>query len=209
MKIGVFGTGMVGEAIASKLVALGHEVMMGSRQSGNPKATDWVKRSGPRAKAGTFEEAAKFGELVFNCTNGANSTEALRSAGESNLGSKVLVDVANILPPDPKQPEALGEQIQRAFPKLKVVKTLHTVNCQVMIDPTRVRGSHSIFVCGNDEGAKKTVHDLLVDFGWKDIIDLGDITRSRGTEAYLLLWLDLWQKLGTPDFNLSIVRRTV
>src|SRR5262245_24468492 len=90
MKIGVMGTGMVGDAIASKLVALGHEVMIGSRESNNPKAVAWAKRLGERAQAGSFEDTARFGELVFNCTNGGNSLEALRAAGEKNLSGKIL-----------------------------------------------------------------------------------------------------------------------
>src|SRR5262245_61964784 len=122
MKIGVMGTGMVGDAIASKLVALGHDVMMGSRQSNNPKAVRWAKRLGERAQAGSFEDTARFGELVFNCTNGGNSLEALRGAGEKNLNGKTLIDVANILPPEERGPESLGEQIQKAFPRTKVVK---------------------------------------------------------------------------------------
>ena len=206
MKIGVLGTGMVGNAIASKLVALGHDVLMGSREANNPKTIAWAKRAGPRAKTGTFADAAGFGELLFNCTNGANSIEALRAAGVQNLGEKVLVDVANVLPPEARGPEALGEQLQKAFPQLKVVKALSTVNCEVMVDASKVSGSHTMFMCGDDAVAKNTVRGLLEAFGWKDIIDLGDVTSARATEGYLPLWLALWKALGTLSFNIKVVR---
>src|SRR5262245_6374770 len=169
MNIGVMGTGMVGDAIASKLVALGHDVMMGSRESNNPKAVAWAKRLGERAQAGSFEDTARFGELVFNCTNGGNSLEALRAAGEKNLNGKILIDVANILPPEERGPESLGEQIQKTFPRTKVIKALNTVNCEVMVDASKVAGTHTIFMSGNDADAKKTVHGLLAAFGWKEL----------------------------------------
>src|SRR5262245_26320478 len=142
MKIGLFGTGVVGEAIASKLVALGNEVSMGSRQPNHPKGVAWASRAGARAHAGTFEEAAKFGELLFNCTRGASSLDALHAAGARNIARKILVDVANVLPPDASSSLSLGERIQRTFPETKVVKTLNTVNCDVMVDANRVRGAH-------------------------------------------------------------------
>jgi predicted dinucleotide-binding enzyme len=208
MRIAVLGTGMVGDAIASKLVSLGHEVMMGSRDANNPKAREWSQRVGPRAKTGSFADAARFGELLFNCTNGANSITALQEAGEANLGDKTLIDVTNVLPPDPSSTGSLGEQIQKTFPRLKVVKTLNTVNCQVMVDPTRVPGAHTIFLCGNDDRAKQSASGLLEAFGWKDIVDLGDISNARAIEAYMPLWLALWKKLGTSDFNIEVVRRS-
>src|SRR5215510_99790 len=132
MKIGVLGTGMVGRAIGSKLVALGHDVMMGSRTVDNVQATTWVKTAGARSAAGTFADAAAFGELVFNCTQGATSLAALRAAGATNLDGKIVVDVANVLSPEKPPSESLGEQIQKAFPRAKVVKTLNTINCEVM-----------------------------------------------------------------------------
>ena len=206
MKIGVLGTGMVGQAIASKLVALGHEVIMGSRTANNEKAAAWAERSGPRARPGTFAEAAKGSELIFNCTQGSNSLAALRAAGADNLDGKIIVDVANVLPPDPGATGSLGEQIQRAFPRARVVKTLHTVNCAVMVDPARVAGAHTLFLCGDDAGAKQDIRALLESFGWRDMVDLGDITTARATESYLGLWLSLWKKLGTAEFNIQVVR---
>jgi predicted dinucleotide-binding enzyme len=144
---------------------------------------------------------------LFNCTNGTNSVTALQAAGESNLGDKTLIDVANVLPPDPSRTLSLGEQIQKTFPRLRVVKTLNTVNSQVMVDPLRVPGAHTVFLCGNDDQAKKSASRLLEAFGWKDVVDLGDISNARAIEAYLPLWLALWKKLGTLDFNIEVVRR--
>ena len=206
MKIGVLGTGMVGNAIASKLVALGHEVMMGSRTSDNPQARTWAKTAGPRGRVGTFAETSAFGELVFNCTQGAGSLAALRAAGAANLDGKIVVDVANVLTPEGPGLESLGEQIQKTFPHAKVVKTLNTINCDLMVAPDKLPGSHTVFLSGNDTGAKNTVHDLLESFGWKDAIDLGDITTARATEGYVPLWISLWKQLGTLTFNISVVR---
>ncbi len=216
MKIAVLGTGMVGTTIGSKLVALGHEVRMGARQATNEKAQAWAKSAGPKASVGTFADAAAFGELVFNCTSGGGSLAALDAAGAANLRAKILIDVSNPLdfskgmPPSlfVSNTDSLGEQIQRAFPETKVVKTLNTLNCELMVNPSRLAsGDHDVFVSGNDEAAKGRVTEVLRDwFGWKRVIDLGDITTARGTESWLPLWVRLWGALGTAEFNLKIVR---
>lgn len=204
MNVGVLGTGMVGQAIASKLVSLGHSVAVGSRTADNAAATKWAR--GAASRAGTFAAAAAFGDVLFNCTRGAASLSALRAAGTQNLSGKVLIDVANVLPPDEVGPRSLGEQIQDAFPAAKVVKALNTMNCDVMVNPASVAGRHAVFVSGNDTVAKRQTIALLESFGWSDIIDLGDITTARATEAYLPLWVALWRKLGTAAFNVSVVR---
>lgn len=206
MKLGILGTGVVGDAIATKLVALGHDVMMGSRSAQNPKAVAWVQRMNGRPASGTFADAAKFGEVVFNCTNGTHSIDALQAAGADRLSAKTLIDVANILPPGAALSQSLGEKIQAAFPRARVVKTLNTVNCDVMVEPSRVPGPHSVFICGNDSAAKRTTTELLESFGWHEIIDLGEITAARGMEAYLALWLSLYKQLGTADFNIRVAR---
>jgi len=215
MRIGVLGTGMVGRAIASKLVTLGHEVTMGSRTADNEAARAWAAEAGVGASHGTFADAAAHGELVFNCTAGAGSLEALRAAGAESLAGKTLIDVANPLDFSHGMPpsllvsgtDSLGEQIQREFPQTKVVKALNTMNCEVMVDPARVPGEHDVFVSGDDEDAKAQVRELLQSFGWPagSIIDLGDISTARGSEGHLLLWLRLWGALGTGDFNIKVV----
>ena len=216
MKCAVLGTGMVGKAIAGKLVSLGHDVTMGSRSADNEAATAWAGEAGERASNGTFADAAGRADVVFNCTAGGASLEALLAAGEDNLSGKVLVDVANPLDFSQGMPptlsvmgsDSLGEQIQRSFPETRVVKTLNTINCQVMVDPGRVPGDHDVFLCGNDDGAKEEVRDLLASFGWPEgsIVDLGDISAARGMEAYLLFWLRLMGTAGGPDFNVKVVR---
>jgi predicted dinucleotide-binding enzyme len=214
MNIGVFGTGMVGETIATKLVALGHQVMMGSRSAQNEKAAAWVTRAGTQGSQGSFADAASHGDVLFNCTHGQASLEVLKLATAARLEGKVLIDVANPLARSKDgapmlsvcNDDSLGEQIQRAYPALKVVKTLNTVNCAVMVDPTRIKGDHTMFLCGNDAGAKEATRQILRSFGWIDIIDLGDISAARATEALMPIWLRLWGHLKTLDFNLKVVR---
>jgi hypothetical protein len=215
MKIGILGTGIVGKTIGTKLVQLGHNVKMGSRTANNEKASEWVKASGANASQGTFAEAAAFGELLFNCTSGMVSLEALKIAGASNMNGKILIDISNPLDFSKGMPptlsvcnsDSLGEQIQRAYPRVKVVKTLNTLNCNIMVNPSLVPGSHDIFVSGNDAGAKAKVIDILKSwFGWKTVIDLGDITTARGTEMLLPIWIRLMGAFQTPNFNFKIVR---
>ena len=215
MKIGVFGTGMVGKAIASKMVQLGHNVKMGSRTANNEKAVEWVKANAANASQGTFADAAAYGEILFNCTSGMASLDALKLAGASNMNGKILIDISNPLDFSKGMPptlsvcntDSLGEQIQRAYPQVNVVKTLNTVNCNIMVNPSLVPGSHDIFVSGNDTGAKAKVADILKNwFGWKSVIDLGDITSARGTEMILPIWVRLMGVFQTPNFNFKIVR---
>ena len=163
----------------------------------------------------TFGEAAAHGEMVVNATAGAVSLEALDMAGEEYLTGKVLVDISNPLdfsegmPPtlSVSNTDSLGEQIQRRFPEAKVVKTLHTMNAYLMVDPAQLAGGeHTVFVCGDDAEAKEAVSELLRSFGWTDIIDLGDISTARGTEMLLPIWVRLFGALQKPIFNFKIVR---
>jgi len=214
-RFGVLGTGTVGQTLAGKLVSLGHDVMMGSRQSGNEKAVAWAKAGGEHASEGTFAEAAAFGETVVNATAGGASLDALGSAGAENLAGKVLIDVANPLDFSAGMPpslticntDSLAEQIQRAFPEASVVKTLNTVNADVMVEPAIVPGSHTIFLCGNDSKAKAAVGELLQSFGWpaEDVMDLGDLGAARGMEMYLPLWLRLFGTTGSAHLNIKLV----
>jgi 8-hydroxy-5-deazaflavin:NADPH oxidoreductase len=217
MRIGVFGTGVVGSTIASKLVERGHEVMMGSRTRDNDKAVAWTRKAGERASQGAFEDAASFGEVLFNCTGGTVSVAALEQAGAEAMGNKILLDLANPLAFVPGElptltvlnTDSVGEQIQRAFPRLRVVKTLNTMNTMIMVNPRAVPGDHNVFLSGNDADAKAQVAGWLDEwFGWKreSIIDLGDITSARGVEMVLPLWLRLMVTFKTPMFNFHVVR---
>jgi len=201
VRIGVLGTGVVGTTIAGKLRELGHDVLIGSRTAGED--------------AVPFADAAAHGELVFNCTNGNASLEALNAAGAENLAGKVLVDVANALDFSQGRPplvgvstgDSIGEQIQRGFPEAKVVKALNTVNANVMVDPSVVPGEHDIFLSGNDDDAKAQVAELLQSFGWpaERILDLGDITAARAQELYVALWVRLTGVAGGATFNIHVV----
>jgi predicted dinucleotide-binding enzyme len=215
MKVGVLGTGMVGEAIAGRLASLGHEVVMGAREAANPKARAWAQRAGGRASSGSFVDAAAFGDVVFSCTLGSAVIEALRAARRENLRGKVLVDVSNPLEVRPGAPptlftaaagDSLAERIQAEFPEARVVKALNMVNAEVMGHPERLGGETDVFVAGNDGPAKKRVAEILREFGWKSILDLGDLSAARGMEAYLLLWLRLSAALGTAHLNIKVVR---
>ncbi|MBK8820035.1 MAG: NAD(P)-binding domain-containing protein [Saprospiraceae bacterium] len=216
MKVAVFGTGMVGDAIGSKLIDLGHTVMMGSRTRDNEKAKNFVAKNGEKAKNGTFSEAAEFGDIIFNCTAGVASLEALRSGEEKNLAGKIIVDISNPLDFSKGMPpslavvntNSLGEEIQKTFPQSKVVKTLNTMWCGIMVNPAMINGGdHNVFVCGNDTSAKEEVTNILTSFGWKDknILDLGDITKARGTEMYLPLWLSIYGATSNGAFNIKLV----
>jgi len=214
MKVGILGSGMVGQAIGSKVAELGHEVMLGTRDL--TKLQDWLGHVGGNARVSSFAETAAHGELLFNATSGGGSLQALSLAGEANTNGKILVDISNPLdfshgmPPSlfVSNTDSLGEQIQRAYPNVKVVKTLNTVTASLMVDPRQLAdGEHHIFVSGNDAKAKAQVVTLLSTwFGWKYIIDLGDITTARGTEMYLPIWLQLWGALGTGMFNIQVVK---
>jgi predicted dinucleotide-binding enzyme len=213
MKYGVLGTGMVGLAISRRLAQLGHEVMIGTRDPS--RSSGKLKSLQKTVKAGTFAQAAAFGEILFNVTGGAVSLEALRMAGQANLKGKVLVDISNPLdfskgmPPSllVSNTDSLGEQIQRAFPDTKVVKSLNTVTAAIMVNPRAVAGGdHDMFVCGNDAAAKEVVTGILKEFGWSHITDLGDLTAARSMEMYLPLWLRLWGALENGMFNIRIAR---
>jgi predicted dinucleotide-binding enzyme len=226
LRIGVLGTGVVGQSIAAKLAEIEHEVVVGTRDPsatlartkpdpfGNPPFSVWLGKH-PKVMLGTFEKAGEHGELLVNATTGTGSIEALEAAGENNLAGKILVDIANPLDFSNGMPpsltvcntDSLGEQIQRRFPKAKVVKTLNTMNAYLMVGPKQLAdGGHTVFVSGNDDAAKKTVTELLQSFGWEDIVDLGDITTARGTEMLLPLWVRAWGAVKTPMFSFKLVR---
>lgn len=226
MKIAVLGTGSVGQALAGRLAELGHEVVVGTRdvaatmartepdRLGTPPFATWVAGH-PGVSLATYADAAAGADLVVNATNGTASMSALRAAGDGNLAGKVLLDIANPMDPSTGFPpslfvsntDSLAEQIQAAFPEARVVKSLNTMTARIMVNPGQLAGGeHSVFVCGNDPAAKKTVVELLESFGHRDIIDLGDLSTARGAEMFLPLWMRLMGALRTPMFNVKVVR---
>lgn len=230
MKIAIIGTGVVGQTIASKLVELGHEVIIGTRNVteklaanakdsyGNPPFSEWHKVNS-KVKLGSFAEAAAFGEIIINATHGGSSLTALKLADAKNLSGKVLIDISNPLDfskgmppgllPGLNNTNSLGEEIQKIFPEARVVKTLNTMWCGLMVNPALIGGGdHINYLSGNDADAKSKVKKLLKQFGWKDecLLDLGDISGARATESILPIWLRLWGVTQTGAFNFKIVR---
>jgi hypothetical protein len=225
MKVGVLGSGVVGQTLGGHLARQGHDVVLGTRspdELGGKRGLEqtslqeWVDGTDGRGRVESFEAAARHGEVVINATAGTGSLDALRIAGEQNLAGKILIDVSNPLdfsrgmPPTltVSNTDSLGEQIQRAFPECRVVKALNTVTAALMVDPIRVGGGdHHLFISGNDDEAKRQVTGWLQGwFGWRHVIDLGDITTARGTEMVLPLWVRLLSTLGTPMFNFRVVQ---
>jgi 8-hydroxy-5-deazaflavin:NADPH oxidoreductase len=222
MKVAIIGSGIVSQTLGKKLVEMGHDVVLGTRDPNKldeakgwaGSLNDWLNAVENKATVATFAAAAAHGEIVINATHGMASLAALQIAGTENLQGKILIDVANELdfsqgmPPKSMAADtiSLGEKIQSAFPNTKVVKTLNTMNCQMMVDPKQLGdGNHTVFMSGNDADAKVKVTELLQSFGWTDIFDLGDITSARGTEMMMPLWLRAFGKLGNVPYNFKIV----
>jgi predicted dinucleotide-binding enzyme len=220
MNIGVLGTGIVGETIASALTEKGHNVRLGSRTPDNEKAAAWVKKSNNHATQGDFDDAAAFGSVVFLCLNGAYALDALSRVSPDSLQGKIVIDVTNPLDFSRGMPPriisefgngySLGEAIQKALPGAYVIKALNTITAGLMVNPSLVnKGNHTLFVCGNDADAKNKAKHFLVDsFGWKpeNLLDLGDITAARATEAYVPFWVTMMQAAGSPMFNVHVVK---
>jgi len=229
MKVVILGTGNVGQTLAEKLISLDHEVIMGTRNveatldrkssdnSGELSFGEWHYKN-EKVNLMTFKDAVGEGEIIINALHGAAVIPVIQSCNLSDFDNKILMDIANPLDFSQGYPPALlpglhntnslGEEIQKALPKSKVVKTLNTMWCGVMVNPAMInRGAHQNYICGNDKGAKETVTDLLVSFGWSKeyIMDLGDITNARGTESILLIWMRIYGIRGSGVFNMKIV----
>lgn len=227
MKIAVIGTGKVGRAFADRLAGLGHDVVIGTRDpqitlartesddKGTPPLEEWFAEH-PDARLVTMSEAGAHGEVVINATAGANAITALELVGTENLAGKVLLDLSLPLDLSAGWPprlsiandDSLGEQIQRAFPLTRVVKSLNTVQYEIMLEPARLPGRHILFVSGNDSEAKEAARKLLNQFGWEDevILDLGDITTARATEMYSRLQFTIADYYGDYHMNIILVR---
>jgi predicted dinucleotide-binding enzyme len=221
MKIGIIGSGIVAQTLGAKLIELGHDVVLGTRdpakldEKKNMTGTlrEWIGRT--KGKVVSFKDAAVHGELLISAVHGQNTIEALKLAGADKIGGKVLIDTGNELdfskgmPPSSlaSQGNCLAERIQAAFPNLKVVKSLNTIGAPVMVAPQALAGGeHTVFVSGNDAAAKAAVAEVLKSFGWKDVLDLGDISSARAPEMYMAMWLRLWGATGTGMINVKVVR---
>jgi predicted dinucleotide-binding enzyme len=214
MKVGILGTGEVGKSLARAFLALGHEVKIGSREANNEKALAFVKEAGPKASAGTFTEAAAFGELLVLATLGVANKSVLAQAGADNLRGKVLIDTTNPLDHSNGGPPTLalgghdsgGEEAQRVAPGAHVVKAFNTVGHQHMFRPQFPGGPPDMFICGNDDGAKKKVGGLLQEFGWNSV-DLGGIECSRYLEGMCMVWVLYGFRTGTWNHAFKLLRK--
>ncbi len=216
MRYAVLGTGMVGHTLADKLIALGHEVRMGARAADNPKAAEWAASQGARAGNGTYAEVSRWADRIVFAVNGAKLLDVAATVTGEAAAGKTVIDVTNPLDTSHGMPPTLipemsnttsaGEQLQRRLPEARVVKTLNTMNHLLMVDPSRIAGRHDVFLCGDDDAAKKDVVGLLQEFGWADPIDLGPLAAARGMEGLMPFWLRMWSVVGSPDFNYRIAR---
>jgi predicted dinucleotide-binding enzyme len=210
MKIGVLGTGPVGQAIATRLVEVGHDVTMGARDAANEKAAAWARATG--GGAGDFGRAAAGAEVVVNATAGAHATDAVAQAAPAP--GTIVLDVSNALdgnfPPGLTVPygDSTAERLQRAHPQTRVVKALNTMNADVMVHPELVPGEHDVFVAGDDDAAKATVTALLRQFGWPEgaVRDVGALSAARGLEAGVLFWVTLRVAIGHNRFNFHVAQ---
>jgi predicted dinucleotide-binding enzyme len=215
-KIGVLGTGMVGTTIATKLIELGYEVRMGSRSANNEKAVAWAKGKGSVASTGTFDKAADFGEIIFLCLKGDAVLPVVKSLSPAHIKGKTIVDITNPLDFSKGMPpslvpglintNSLGEEVQKALPDAHIVKTLNIVSSDIMVAKQKPGVNPTMFLSGNNPKAKQEVSHFLQQFGWVDIIDLGDITTARGTEMLLPLWVRTMLILGHANFAFKAVR---
>ena len=216
MKYAVLGTGMVGHTLATKLVSLGHEVRMGAREADNVKATEWASSQGSQAGHGTFADVAHWADRVIFAVSGAQIETVAAAVGEAAVAGKTVIDVTNpldfsngmppVLVPHLSNTNSAGEALQAALPSAKVVKTLNTMNHEIMVNPAVVPGSHDVFLSGDYEDAKGDARDLLAEFGWSEPIDLGPLAAARGTEGMMPFWLRMWGAHGSANFNYRIVR---
>ena len=228
MEIAVLGTGGVGRTLAGALAARGHDVVLGSRDpaaalanaDAHPRTGDTLTswhEANPTVRIVTLAEAGAHGEILLNATPGAVSVEALGAAGAADFDGTIVLDVANPLGWSETGPtltvavtDSLGETLQRTYPGARIVKALNTVTAAVMVDPGSLGdGEHTLPICGDDAEAKRRVAALLAGwFGWRDVLDVGDITAARATEAYLLYWIKLREVAGTNLVSTKVVRST-
>ena len=212
-RVGVLGSGEVGRRLAVGFCSRGHDVMIGSREPGKPELQDWLSDDGAGIKAGTFAEAAAHGELLVLAVQGNAAEEAIAAAGPANFSGKVVIDATNPLdfsggfPPrlSITGADSLGERVQRALPEAKVVKAFNTIGNPYFVDPSFSEGQPTMLVAGDDDGAKQTVRDVLADFGWSDVVDIGGIEGSRELEAICIVWVKIGGARGSWDHAFKLL----
>jgi predicted dinucleotide-binding enzyme len=197
MNIGILGSGEVGQKLGGGFIELGHHVKIGTRDPNQEKIKEWIKKSGDSASAGTFSQAASYGQLIVVATSWNGTLEAIRMCDPKDLVDKTVIDVTNPLDFSaeglPKlavgYTDSAGEIIQRLLPEANVVKAFNTVGNPHMVHPEFPNGPPTMFICGNNDNAKKTViNEFLTKFGWESI-DIGGIEGSRLLEPMAMLWI--------------------
>ncbi len=214
MKIGILGSGPVGRSLGKGFASNGHDVKLGSRTPGKEEVQDWLKTTKGKASAGTFSEAAAHGEIIVLCSLGEAAENVIKLAGTESFEGKLVIDATNPLDFSKRMPpglfvgttDSLGERIQRMLPNAKVVKCFNIVNNQTMTNPRMKEGLPDMIICGNDEGAKRQVANLVKEFGWGEPIDIGGIDGARWLEAYTALWVRLAMKLGSWSIAARILK---
>jgi 8-hydroxy-5-deazaflavin:NADPH oxidoreductase len=213
MKIGILGSGDVAKSIATGFLMNNHEVMISSRNPSDAKVTDWVKEKDEHASGGSFVEAANYGEIIVVATAWSGTESAIKMADLKNFANKVVIDVTNPLDFSIGKPmlaightDSTGERIQKMLPDAHVVKTLNIITHSNMVNPKFTTGTPTMLLCGNDKNAKEQVEKILKEFGWKDTIDIGDITGARLMEPMCILWVTLGGILGNYNHGFSVLR---
>ena len=211
MKIGILGTGDVGQTLGTGLLALGHEVMLGSRDVANDKLREWVAKNGTRATGGTFAQAAAFGELAILATAWPGAENALQLAGVGNLAGKTVMDATNPFVFGPGglslalgTTDSGGEQVQRWLPGANVVKAFNSVGKEHMVKPHFPGGEPSMFICGNNMQAKLAVASLCESLGWQPV-DMGDITAFGLIEPIAAAWITLAMRTGARNHAFKVL----
>ncbi len=196
MKIGIIGSGIVGRVLGNAFLSEGHEVMLGTRDTSKEEVVKW-KKDNPKGQAGTFEETSAFGELLVLATNGPATQDIIKMAGEKNFSGKVVIDATNPIAAAPPEngvlkyftslDDSLMERIQKQLPDAKIVKAFNSVGNAFMYKPNFPGGKPTMFICGNDDAAKKTVTDILTAFG-HETEDMGKVEAARAIEPLAILW---------------------
>ena len=211
-KVGILGSGSVGQQLGQGFAKHGFSVLVGSRDPA--KLHSWKLSTTGDIHVGSFEEAARFGEVLVLATSGAGTEEALDLAGPENFANKLVLDATNPLDFSRGMPpgllvgttDSLGERVQRRLPKAKVVKCFNSMSNTRMVDPQFGQGAPPMFICGNDEAAKQRATEIIREFGWPGTLDVGGIDAARWLEALVPLWVRVGQRLGTFDHAFSVVR---
>ena len=212
-RVGVLGSGEVGRCLAAGFLSRGHDVMIGSRDPDKPELREWLSGDGAGIKAGTFAQTAAYGELLVLAVLGNAAEEAIADAGPDNFSGKVVIDAMNPLdfsggfPPKLSitGEDSLGERVQRTMPDAKVVKAFNTIGNPYFVDPSFSDSEPTMLIAGNDKGAKRTVGDVLADFGWSDAVDIGGIDGSRELEAICIAWVKIGGTRGSWDHGFKLL----